>query len=149
MRSASSHLEFDLNLAKEQSEKNPVYYLQYAHARISSILRFAESQGAFAKSDSCSDVDFSLLKEAAEVSLVKLLLDFPEIVESCALALEPHRMTAYLHEIAASFHRFYHEHRVVIPDSDLAKARLALCLAAKIVLANGFKVLGISAPEKM
>jgi arginyl-tRNA synthetase len=149
MRSASSHLEFDLNLAKEQSEKNPVYYLQYAHARIASILRFAESQAAIKKSDSSADVDFALLKEGAEISLVKLLLDLPEIIESCAQALEPHRMTTYLHEVAASFHRFYHEHRVVIPDAGLARARLALCLATKIVLANGFKILGIAAPEKM
>jgi arginyl-tRNA synthetase len=149
MRSASSHLEFDLNLAKEQSEKNPVYYLQYAHARIASILRFAESQGTLKKPDSCSDVDCTLLRESAEVSLIKLLLDFPEIVESCALALEPHRMTTYLHDVATAFHKFYHEHRIVIPEADLARARLALCLATKIVLANGFKILGIAAPERM
>jgi arginyl-tRNA synthetase len=149
MRSASSHLEFDLNLAKEQSEKNPVYYLQYAHARIASILRFAERQGTLKMTDSCSDIDFTVLKEGAEVALIKLLLDFPETIESCALTFEPHRMTTYLHDIATAFHKFYHEHRVVIPDVVLAKARLALCLAAKIVLANGFKILGISAPEKM
>lgn len=149
MRSASSHLEFDLSLAKEQSEKNPVYYLQYAHARIASILRFAESQGTLKKSNSCSDVDPRLLKGSAEVALVKLLLDFPETIESCASALEPHRLTTYLHEVAASFHKFYHEHRVVVPDAALARTRLALCLACKIVLANGFKILGIAAPEKM
>lgn len=149
MRSASSHLEFDLNLAKEQSEKNPVYYLQYAHARIASILRFAEGQGIFKTSDSMSGIDFNLLKGNTEVDLVKLLLDFPDIVESCAMTFEPHRMTTYLNDVATAFHKFYHEHRVVISDVELAKARLALCLATKTVLANGLKILGISAPELM
>jgi arginyl-tRNA synthetase len=149
MRSTSSHLEFDLNLAKEQSEKNPVYYLQYAHARIASILRFAEGQGTFSPSESFDQINFDLLKEPAEIALVKLLLDFPETVELCAESFEPHRLTTYLHDVATAFHKFYHEHRVVIPEIDLAKARLALCLAAKTVLANGCKILGISAPERM
>jgi arginyl-tRNA synthetase len=145
MRSVSSHLEFDLNLAKEQSEKNPVYYLQYAHARIASILRFAESQGSF----SMENVDFQLLKEDSEIALVKLLLDFPETISSVALSYEPHRLTTYLREVAEGFHRFYHDHRVVLPDAELSRARLGLCLAAKTVIANGCKILGISAPEKM
>lgn len=149
MRSTSSHLEFDLNLAKEQSEKNPVYYLQYAHARIASILRFAETEGTFHATDSVSDINYSLLKGQAEVALVKLLLEFPETVESCAMSFEPHHLTTYLHDVATAFHKFYHEHRVVIPEVELAKARLALCLAAKTVLANGCKILGISAPERM
>jgi arginyl-tRNA synthetase len=149
MRSTSSHLEFDLNLAKEQSEKNPVYYLQYAHARIASILRFAEDQGTFSMTDSFDTIKYNLLKEPAEISLVKLLLDFPETVELCALGFEPHRLTTYLHDVATAFHKFYHEHRVVIPEIELAKARLALCLAAKTVLSNGCRILGISAPERM
>jgi arginyl-tRNA synthetase len=149
MRAASSHLEFDLNLAKEQSEKNPVYYLQYAHARIASILRYAEGQGTFHASDSFSGIDYSLLKGQAEIMLVKLILDFPETIEACALNFEPHRLTTYLHDVATAFHKFYHEHRVVIPEIELAKTRLALCLAAKTVLANGCKILGISAPEQM
>jgi len=149
MRSTSSHLEFDLNLAKEQSEKNPVYYLQYAHARIASILRFAEEQGTFNVSDSLSGIDYNLLTGPTEIALTKLLLDFPEIIESCAIYFEPHRMTSYLQDVATAFHRFYHEHRIVIPELELAKARLALCLATKIVLANGCKILGISAPERM
>jgi arginyl-tRNA synthetase len=149
MRSISSHLEFDLNLAKEQSEKNPVYYLQYAHARIASILRFAEEQGTFKTSDSFADIDYSLLQGPTEIALVKLLLEFPETIESCAVNLEPHWLTTYLQDAATAFHRFYHEHRIVIPEQDVAKARLALCLATKTVLANGCKILGIQAPERM
>lgn len=145
MRSISSHLEFDLNLAKEQSEKNPVYYLQYAHARIASILRFAESRGAF----SLENADFQLLKEESEIALVKLLLDFPETVALSAESCEPHRLTTYLREVAEGFHRFYHDHRVVLPDAELSKARLGLCLASKTVIANGCRILGISVPEKM
>jgi arginyl-tRNA synthetase len=149
MRSISSHLEFDLNLAKEQSEKNPVYYLQYAHARIASILRFAEEQGTFNTSDSLAGIDYSLLMGPTEIALTKLLLDFTETIESCAMNLEPHWLTTYLQDVATAFHRFYHEHRIVIPELDIAKARLALCLATKTVLANGCKILGIQSPERM
>jgi len=149
MRSTSSHLEFDLNLAKEQSEKNPVYYLQYAHARIASILRFAQEQGTYNTSDSFAGIDFSLLKGPTEIALTKLLLEFPETIESCAMNFEPHWLTTYLQEVATAFHKFYHEHRIVIPEVDRAKARLALCFATKTVLANGCKILGIEAPERM
>ncbi len=146
MRSISSHLEFDLNLAKEQSEKNPVYYVQYAHARIASILRFAERQGmAF----DVADTDVKLLKQPSELALIKLLIDFPHVVQSAALSFEPHHITAYLHDVAEAFHRFYHESRVVIPDIELSKARLALCRATKTIIANGCAVLGIQAPGQM
>ncbi|MEW6061815.1 MAG: arginine--tRNA ligase [Bacteroidota bacterium] len=151
MRSVGTHLEFDIALAKEQSEKNPVYYLQYAHARIASILRFAQQEG-FALSDYPSllrTTDFSLVKEKEEIDLVKTLLEFPDIVQSCALSFEPHRLTTYLREVAESFHRFYHEHRVISDDKHLMQARLALCLMTKIVIANGCKILGVSCPEKM
>jgi arginyl-tRNA synthetase len=149
MRANSSHLEFDLGLAREQSEKNPVYYLQYAHARIASILRFAEEQKLFNHAKLDIDIQFKLLEGAAEVALVKLLLEFPQVIESCTLNLEPLHLTTYLHDVATAFHKFYHEHRVVIPEIELSKARIALCLATKAVLANGCKVLGISAPERM
>lgn len=151
MRSVSSHLEFDLNLATEQSDKNPVYYVQYAHARIASILRFAESEGIFQANDAAtlSNIQFELLKEPSEIALAKLLMEFPEVVESTCFGYEPQRLTTYLHDVATLFHRFYHEHRVVIPERELSSARLALCLASKIVLANGCKILGISAPERM
>ena len=149
MRANNSHLEFDLGLAKEQSEKNPVYYLQYAHARIASILRFAQEQQVFDPEKPATDIRLNLLKGDAEVALAKLLLEFPKVLESCATTLEPLHLTTYLHEVATAFHKFYHEHRVVIPEIELSKARLALCLASKTVLANGCKVLGISAPERM
>jgi arginyl-tRNA synthetase len=149
MRSVSSHLEFDINLAKEQSESNPVYYLQYAHARIASIIRFAESQAASVEPSKAQTITSSLLKEPAEVALVKIMLEFPETVEMTCMSFEPHRLTNYLKDVATAFHRFYHEHRVVIEDKNLSAARLALCVATKTVLANGFKILGISAPEQM
>jgi len=146
MRTISSHLNFDLALARKHSDENPVYYLQYAHARICSILRYAREdprssgEGAF---------DPSLLSAPAEIDLIKLLLQFPEQVESCALAYEPHRLAEYLQGAATAFHRFYHECRVVTDDLPLTRSRLALCRAAQIVLRNGCDVLGISAPEQM
>jgi len=151
MRAVSSHLEFDLNLAKEQSEKNPVYYVQYAHARIASILRFAESEGSLSSlpAPNNESVNYSLLVQPEEIALVKLLLEFPDVVESSCYTFEPQRITTCLHEVATAFHKFYHEHRVVTPDRELSSARLALCSAARTVLANGCKILGISAPERM
>ena len=151
MRGVSTHLAFDLNLALEQSDKNPVYYVQYAHARIASILRFAETEGLFstASKTAASEVNYSLLVQPEEVALVKMLLEFPEIVESSCFGFEPQRMTTYLHDVATAFHKFYHEHRVVTPDRDLSVARLALCSASRTVLANGCKILGISAPDRM
>lgn len=147
MRSHTSHLNFDLGLAKEQSEENPVYYLQYAHARISSILKYAEGEGVQVQAPSV--IPLELLTEPEAMATIKKLVEFPDMVESCALTFEPHRLTEYLHEIAGLFHRFYHVHRVVTDDRALTDARLALCQATKTVLANGFAILGISAPEKM
>lgn len=152
MRNIGTHLNFDVDLAKKQSEENPVFYLQYAHARIASIIRFAESEGISTKdlfSRGEKKIDITLLKEKEEIELSKLLGTFPEVVESAAFTFEPHRIINYLQEVAEAFHRFYHVHRVVIPDRQLAESRLALCIATKTVLANGFKILGISAPEKM
>ncbi|MBF8296640.1 MAG: argS [Bacteroidetes bacterium] len=151
MRAVSSHLEFDLDLAKEQSEKNPVYYVQYAHARIASILRFAESEGSTSSLPAPNNeaIDYSLLVQPEEIALIKLLLEFPDVVESSCYTFEPQRITTYLHDVATVFHKFYHEHRVVTPDRELSSARLALCSAARTVLANGCKILGISAPERM
>ncbi|MBP8975472.1 MAG: arginine--tRNA ligase [Bacteroidetes bacterium] len=146
MRSISSHLEFDLDLAKEQSEKNPVYYVQYAHARIASIIRFAQREGM---SLDTKGIEYSLLTLPSEVALIKLLLNFPDVVESTALAFEPHRITTYLHDVAEAFHKFYQESRVVIQDKKLSSARLALCTATKIVIANGCSILGVTAPEQM
>ncbi len=146
MRTITSHLNFDLALARQQSDENPVYYLQYAHARISSILRYAEQAGHASLSP---DADYALLDTGAEMDLIKSLLQLPEVVASCASAYEPHRLAEYLHSVAAIFHRFYHECRVVSERADLTKARLALCNATRIVIRNGLCVLGISAPEQM
>ena len=145
MRSMGTHLDFDIDLAKEQSDKNPVYYLQYAYARIASILRFAESEGI----DINTKVDLSLIKESAEINLVKQILDFPNTIESSALTLEPHRLTNYLFDLANDFHKFYHDHRVVTEDKELTITRLMLCKITKNIFASGFGILGISAPEKM
>jgi arginyl-tRNA synthetase len=150
MRGVSTHLEFDLNLALEQSEKNPVYYVQYAHARIASILRFAETEGLLNSAVQHGvGVKLEALVQPEEVALIKLLLEFPEVIESACFGFEPQRLTTYLHDVATVFHKFYHEHRVVIPERDVSQARLALCQATKNVLSNGFKILGISAPERM
>ncbi len=145
MRSHASHLNFDLKMAKQHSDENPVFYLQYAHARIASIVRHAEEEGR------SGDTSFSpsLLREPEEIDLIKVLLLFPETVESCASAYEPHRLTEYLHTVAGVFHKFYHEHRVVSDDAALTSARLALCRGTASVLRNGFAILGISAPERM
>lgn len=145
MRSMESHLNFDLTLAKNQSEENPVYYLQYAHARIASILRYAESEGVSLN----TETNLDLLCEPEEIQLIKQLEQFPDLVESCATTFQPHLLTEYLHETAALFHKFYHLHRVVSNERNLTLARLALCLATKTVLKNGLNILGISAPEKM
>lgn len=151
MRSVGTHLEFDIALAKEQSDKNPVYYLQYAHARIASILRHAaeENFAVNLPKEMNENTDYSLIKEKEEIDLLKKLLEFPEIVQNCAVSFEPHRLTTYLREVAETFHRFYHEHRVINENKDLMQARLTVCLMTKIVIANGCKILSVSCPEKM
>lgn len=151
MRSVGTHLEFDIALAKEQSDKNPVYYLQYAHARIASILRHAATAEIDANNAAnlLSTTDFSLIKEKEELDLLKKLLEFPDMVRSCAFSFEPHRLTTYLREVAETFHRFYHEHRVINEDKALMQARLAVCAMTKTVIANGCTILSVSCPEKM
>lgn len=145
MRGIGSHLNFDLALAKRQSEDNPVYYLQYAHARIASIIRHAAEMQV----DRKVPPDLGLLAEPEAMSLIKLLVTFPEIVESCAGSFEPHRLAEFLHEVAGGFHKFYHLNRIVTEDLPLTAARMTLCVAVKTVLANGFAILGIRAPERM
>ena len=144
MRTITSHLNFDLGLAKEASDENPVYYLQYAHARISSILRYADEQGV-----ALSASDLGLLRTPEELALMRTVLRFPDMVESCALTHEPHRLAEYLHELAGVFHGFYHAHRVVTEDRSLSAARLSLVRSVQIVFKNGLTVLGIGAPDQM
>jgi arginyl-tRNA synthetase len=148
MLSPDSHLDFDLELAKKRSTDNPVYYVQYAHARISSILREAEKTGVNLKRLNKEAV-LDLLTESDELDLIKKLLGYPDEVVEAADSLLPHRMIAYSRELAAQFHNFYHKVRVITDDAELTKARLALIFATRIVLRNVLVLLGISAPEKM
>ena len=145
MRGANSHLDFDLDLAKDESEKNPVYYLQYANARISNLLKRYDKEIS-----SGSKIDFSLLKEKDEIALVKLLSEFPTKMEDISHSLEPRKIATYLEEVAAAYHKFYGNHKVINPqNTDLSSARKKLCEATKIILTNGLSILGISAPERM
>ena len=145
MRGANSHLDFDLDLAKDESEKNPVYYLQYANARISNLLKRYDKEIS-----SGSKIDYSLLIEKDEIALVKLLSEFPNKMEDVSHSLEPRKIATYLEEVAAAYHKFYGNHKVINPqNTDLSSARKKLCEATKIILTNGLSILGISAPKRM
>lgn len=148
MRSPESHLDFDLDLARLQSNENPVYYVQYAHARIASIFRQAKEGGA-ALSVGPTEVNFSLLKDPSEVALMKILAAFPEEVHEIAEAREPHRLIKYMTDVATAFHSFYTRCRVIGDDKALTEARLYLARLCQIVLANALRIAGISAPEAM
>lgn len=145
--SPDGQMDFDLELAKEQSSENPVYYVQYAHARIASILRFASQRGLSAEGG-----DVSLLKHEAELALIRQMLRLPEVIEQAALKLAPHNLTYYAQELAGAYHPFQKQCRVVSSDPadwPLSRARLKLVQAAKIVLARTLKLMGVSAPERM
>ena len=145
MRGANSHLDFDLDLAKDESEKNPVYYLQYANARISNLLKRYDKEISTE-----SKIDYSLLKEKDEIALVKLLSEFPIKMEDVSHSLEPRKIATYLEEVAAAYHKFYGNYKVINPqNTHLSSARKKLCEATKIILTNGLSILGISAPERM
>jgi arginyl-tRNA synthetase len=146
-RRADSHLEFDLEAAKAQSSENPVYYVQYANARINSIFARAGDQGI--DTGELYGADFGLLSNPEELRIVKKVLIYPMIFEGAAHSREPHRITFYLQELAGMFHPYYNRHRVISDDMELTKARLALCQAVRIVLKDGLEILGISAPDKM
>lgn len=147
MRSADSHLDFDLDLAKSQSQENPVYYVQYAHARICSILRQAKEVDINLKP--AHEIDYGLLTEEVELALIRKIIELPELVVGAAKALEPHRLTKYAHELASSFHSFYTQCRVINTDKDLEQARLALVNSVRITLRNVLKIIGIKTPERM
>ncbi len=142
MRKVESHLDFDLELAKQKSQDNPVYYLQYAHARISSILRNAPQKIQ-------DDANIELLIQHEEIELIKRIYDYPNSILSAAETLEPYRIVDYLRELAAAFHKFYSQHRVLADEPALAQARLTLVDAVRIVLRNGLSLLGVSKPETM
>lgn len=146
-RRPDSHLEFDLEVAKAQSAENPVFYVQYANARINSIFSHAKEQGI--NIEKPDDADFSLLSLPEEIRIIKKLLVYQMAFEGAVIAHEPHRITFYLQELAGIFHPYYHRHKVVTDDDAITKARLALCEAVRIVLKDGFEILGLSAPERM
>jgi arginyl-tRNA synthetase len=143
-RSADSQMDFDMELAKRQSAENPVYYVQYAHARIASILRLAKQREI-----DCSQGDVSLLSTEPELTLIRRLILLPEIIERVAVTLEPHHLPYYAQDLATVFHSFYKQCRVVSEDEALTKARLKLVNASQIVLAKVLGVMGMAAPEKM
>ena len=146
-RRSDSPLDFDLELAKEKSADNPVYYVQYGHARISSITRLAKQRN-LALGDQ-SNLDLNRLTLPEEMALIKHLSLYPEVVENSARFLEPHRIPYYLTQLASAFHSYYKHHRIIQDDLDLARARFYLVTAIRIVIRNGLELLGVSAPEKM
>ncbi|HEX7019094.1 MAG TPA: arginine--tRNA ligase, partial [Gemmatimonadaceae bacterium] len=146
MRKGDSQLQFDVDLARSQSEENPVYYIQMAHARMSGIFRVGEIDPG---SITGVDVDLSVLTLPEEQEVVKALLDFPSLIASAADALEPQRVSTYLHDTAAKIHLWYHKAHVLNEPEPLMRARLVLARAAQVVLRNGLGILGISAPDRM
>ena len=139
-------MDFDLDLAKEHSAQNPVYYVQYAHARIASILRKASGGETNRKSQIA---DYALLKEPEEKVLIKKLIQFSELVEDIARDYRVHRLPRYALELARTFHNFYEKHRVITNNLDLTSARIMLVTATQIVLKNTLTLMGIDAPEEM
>jgi len=144
LRHINAHLEFDLELAKEQTLENPVYYIQYAHARINSIFKKAKEHGVKPAQN-----NFLLLKEEEELDLIKKIAEFEDALSMCLHQIDPFALLTYLMDLAACFHRFYDKHKVINENKELFSQRLALVMAAKIVFANGLTLLGVSVPEKM
>ena len=148
MRKCEQHLDFDLDLAKSQSADNPVYYIQYAHARVCSVMRQLEEKGL--TYDQAAGLRHAhLLAESHEQGLMVTLSRYPEVVEAAALTHEPHQVAHYLREVANDFHTYYNAHPFLVEESGMRDARLALILAARQVIANGLGLLGVSAPESM
>lgn len=141
-----SHLDFDLDLAKKQSKDNPVYYVQYAHARVAAIFRIASER---AIDTDMTGPDLSVLALPEEKKIMKSLADFPDMLSEAAETLEPHRITFYLMGLAELFHAYYHDNRVLTEDATIKKARLFLVEAVRQVVANGLRILGVSAPSRM
>lgn len=147
-RSVDAHLDFDLAVARKQSDENPVYYVQYAHARICSILREAAAQGL--DTNNLEEADLSLLHHADELRLARTIAEFPAEVSAAAAARAPHRIAHFCRELAGIFHQFYGTCRVVDPQApELSRARLALVVCARTVIANCLRLLGVSAPDRM
>jgi arginyl-tRNA synthetase len=146
-RKADTEFTFDVDLALKQNDENPVFYVQYAHARICSVLEQYRTQGGDAAA--LADADLALLTAASETALLRKLADYPPMLAAAAASLAPHEVTFYLRELAASFHSYYAAERFLVDDPALARARLALLAATRQVLKNGLAVLGVDAPERM
>jgi arginyl-tRNA synthetase len=161
MRDSKTHLDFDLDLAKQHSADNPVYYVQYAHARIASLWRVAAARGI--PCPAAAETDLDVLTDPDELGLIRKLSAYPEVLQASAVGFEPHRMTYYLQQLAALLHTFYNKHRVLPPAGELESsaapaetlspsrtaARLVLMGGVQQVLKNGLTVLGMSAPDQM
>lgn len=147
MRSPDSHLDFDLELAKQKSLENPVYYVQYAHARICSVFRQAAAYNV--PLPSVGEVDVPLLKEEDELALLRKIAEFPEEIAIAARTVAPHRMARYVLDLAGLFHSYYNHHRVLNENPELQKARLLLLMVTRVTIQNGLGILGVSAPEQM
>jgi arginyl-tRNA synthetase len=146
MRSPDSQMDFDMDLAKEKNQENPVYYVQYAHARIMSIFRQAMAAGIEIKKP--EDVDFSILGED-ELQLLRKIADFPEEIAVTARTMAPQRIARYVLDLAGLFHSFYNHHRVLNENKPLQDARLILMEVTRITISNALKILGVSAPDQM
>jgi arginyl-tRNA synthetase len=148
MRSNDQHLDFDMELAKSRSNENPVYYIQYAHARVASVLRQLKERGLehdVAHGLAC----FVALKEPQELQLIKRISAYPEVIKQGAAQRAPHSLVHYLRDLANDFHTYYSAHQFIVEDSGARDARLNLALATQIVIRNGLELLGVSAPETM
>ncbi len=148
MRSHEQHLDFDLDLAKSRTNENPVYYIQYAHARIASVFRNLEEAGQ-THNEAIGEAALDLLIEEHELSLMRAISRFPEIIDSAARLRSPHLLAHYLHSLATEFHAYYNAHQFLVDDENLRNARLNLVAATRVALRNGLDLLGISAPEAM
>jgi arginyl-tRNA synthetase len=148
MRRCEQHLDFDLDLAKSQSADNPVYYVQYAHARVCSVLRQAAERGMEVE-PSAGAANLELLQAEHEQALLKTLSRYPEVVEQAAVGEEPHQLVHHLRELANDFHTYYNAHQFLVENAALRDARIKLILAARQVLRSGLNLLGVSAPESM
>jgi arginyl-tRNA synthetase len=145
LRKSDQHLDFDLDLAKSQSNDNPVFYVQYAHARVCSV--FAQQEGTASRS--LEGAATETLTNPRELTLMQRLAEFPEVIQASARELAPHTLAFYLRDLAADFHSYYNAERILVEDAKLATARLALCAATRQVLASGLALLGVGAPERM
>jgi arginyl-tRNA synthetase len=148
LRKCEQHMDFDLDLAKSQSADNPVYYVQYAHARICSVFRQAREKG-YVHDAARGNRELARLTEALEQTLLARLARYAEVLEAAALAHEPHQLAHYLRELAADFHLYYNTHVFLVEDERLRNARLNLIAATRQILANGLALLGVSAPQTM